>query len=161
MFSTKLIHSSEVVRSIGGRRETRVGYIFDGQVLLVKPDNLRKQQSFYRERIDLFYAQVQLRNHCKFCLVFLLFVFDVACSRRRSVAIWRERRRVAPNQSFLQKRAGKAKVVPTAGIGVLSTHFVPRQRIADQPPRFWTRAAQISCHGKQKFDEKIAKRGLA
>ena len=82
MFSTKLIHSSEVVRSIGGRRETRVGYIFDGQVLLVKPDNLRKQQSFYRERIDLFYAQVQLRNHCKFCLFYFcllltLLVLDV------------------------------------------------------------------------------------
>ena len=65
-----------MIRSIGGRRETRTGYLFDGQLILVKPDNLRKNQCFYRERIDLFYAVPTLRGHCKYN-IYSLFLLEV------------------------------------------------------------------------------------
>jgi len=61
-----LVHSGFLIRSIAGRRETRTGYLFDGQLILVKPDNLRKNQSFYRERIDLYYCHPRIHGHCKF-----------------------------------------------------------------------------------------------
>ena len=67
--SNRLVHSGEVSRSLGARRENRMGFLFDGQLLLVKPDNLRKNQCFYRERIDLLYCQPRLKSHAVELLV--------------------------------------------------------------------------------------------
>ena len=68
--SSRLIYSGEMTRSYLGRRELRTGFLFDGQLVLVKSDGQRKRQFYFRERIDIRYCEIELKIQCKFVTIF-------------------------------------------------------------------------------------------
>ena len=68
VFSSRLIYSGELTRSIAGRREQRLAFLFDSEIILVKNNTHSgpKQPYFFKERIDLRSVFCTMPGPCKF-----------------------------------------------------------------------------------------------
>ena len=67
LLSSRLIYSGELTRSIAGRREQRLAFLFDSEIILVKNNTHSgpKQPYFFKERIDLRSVACTMPGPCK------------------------------------------------------------------------------------------------
>ena len=78
LFSSRLIYSGELTRSIAGRREQRLAFLFDSEIILVKNNTHSgpKQPYFFKERIDLRSVFCTMPGPCKFLIQIRLLIFQ-------------------------------------------------------------------------------------
>ena len=78
LFSSRLIYSGELTRSIAGRREQRLAFLFDSEIILVKNNTHSgpKQPYFFKERIDLRSVFCTMPGPCKFLIQIRFLIFQ-------------------------------------------------------------------------------------